>query len=284
MATGTAIGKPKSRQGSGKGTRQNEEVQSSLVAQEVMRLVEAWQEGRLSERGRAEQFKGAYEDVVHGVNAILDTVTAPFNLAAGYVGQISKGEVPAKITDAYKGDFNALKNNLNACIDGLGGLLEANSVLQKMANNDYTSRVEGKYEGIFAGVAAAVNVVRERVLHVISTVKNVSQGNLEDLPAYKTIGRRSEHDDLVPALVLMMESLSALVADTDLLTKAALEGKLATRADSAKHNGDYRRTVEGVNATLDAVIGPLSMCRQLCGPHQQRGRSAPDHRHLSRRL
>jgi methyl-accepting chemotaxis protein len=40
-----------------------------------------------------------------------------------------------------------------------------------------------------------------------------------------------------------------------LLTKAAVEGKLATRADAAKHQGDFRKIVEGVNQTLDAVIG-----------------------------
>jgi len=257
-ATATAMGKPKSHRG-GDRTRANEEVQALLVAQEIMRLVEASQEGRLSERGRAEQFEGAHVEIVRGVNAILDTLTAPLHVATQYIGQISKGELPAKITDEYRGDFNVLKNSLNACIDGLGGLVEANAVLQKMANNDYTSHVEGKYEGVFAGVAAAVNVVRERVLHVTSTVKKVSQGDLEDLPAYKKIGRRSEHDELIPALVLMMESLNALVADANLLTKAAVEGKLATRADSTKHNGDYRRTVEGVNATLDAVIGPLNM-------------------------
>ena len=38
-----------------------------------------------------------------------------------------------------------------------------------------------------------------------------------------------------------------------------MEGKLATRADAAKHQGDLPQVVEGVNATLDAVIGPLNV-------------------------
>ena len=46
----------------------------------------------------------------------------PLNVSAGYVDQISKGDIPAKITDTYNGDFNTIKNNLNPCIDGLGGL------------------------------------------------------------------------------------------------------------------------------------------------------------------
>jgi hypothetical protein len=41
-----------------------------------------------------------------------------------------------------------------------------------------------------------------------------------------------------------------------------VEGKLATRADAAKHQGDYRKIVEGVNKTLDAVIGPLNVAAE----------------------
>jgi hypothetical protein len=40
-------------------------------------------------------------------------VIGPLNVAAGYVDNIAKGNIPAKITDRYNGDFNILKNNLN---------------------------------------------------------------------------------------------------------------------------------------------------------------------------
>ena len=52
-------------------------------------------------------------------------------------------------------------------------------------------------------------------------------------------------------------ALEALVADAMMLAMAAVEGKLSTRADASKHTGDYRKIVEGVNETLDAVITPL---------------------------
>jgi methyl-accepting chemotaxis protein len=52
-------------------------------------------------------------------------------------------------------------------------------------------------------------------------------------------------------------AVNAMMADAIMLSEAAVEGKLATRADVGKHQGDYRKVVEGVNRTLDAVIGPL---------------------------
>jgi len=64
---------------------------------------------------------------------------------------------------------------------------------------------------------------------------------------------------LTGSMARTFESISALVADTRMLVNAAVEGNLATRADARKHQGDYRKIVEGVNQTLDAVIGPLNV-------------------------
>jgi methyl-accepting chemotaxis protein len=51
-------------------------------------------------------------------------------LAAEYIDRISKGDIPPKVTDEYKGDFNEIKNNLNGCIDAINGLLkEAESLI-----------------------------------------------------------------------------------------------------------------------------------------------------------
>ena len=55
------------------------------------------------------------------------------------------------------------------------------------------------------------------------------------------------------------EAVNAMMSDAMMLSKAAVDGKLSTRADASKHQGDYRKVVEGVNATLDAVIGPLNV-------------------------
>jgi len=54
-------------------------------------------------------------------------------------------------------------------------------------------------------------------------------------------------------------SLTALISDAAMLSEAAVALKLDVRADAGKHQGDYRRVVEGVNATLDAVVTPLNM-------------------------
>ncbi len=129
---------------------------NGLIADVIM-LSKTAVEGKLAARADASKHSGEYRKIVEGFNGTLDAVIGPLNMAAKYVDDISKGKVPVKIADAYNGDFNTLKNNLNACIDGLGGLVETNEVLQLMAANDYTSRVRGSYQGIFAEVGKATN-------------------------------------------------------------------------------------------------------------------------------
>jgi methyl-accepting chemotaxis protein len=64
---------------------------------------------------------------------------------------------------------------------------------------------------------------------------------------------------LMGSLKEMVERIRVLVMDADMLSKAGVEGRLATRADASKHQGDFKKIVQGVNDTLDAVIGPLNV-------------------------
>ena len=64
-------------------------------------------------------------------------------------------------------------------------------------------------------------------------------------------------------------SVRNLVDDAALLSHAAVEGKLNTRADASKHEGDYRKIVQGVNDTLDAVIGPINDIQRVMGAMEQ---------------
>jgi len=219
-------------------------------------------EGKLATRADVTKHQGDFRNIMEGVNNTLDAVIGPLNVAAEYVDRISKGEIPPKITDEYSGDFNEIKNNLNNCIDGLGGLVECNAVLQRMAVNDHTRKVEGKYVGLFASVSEATNLVRTRLLAVTRMYTNLAMGDTSDLAEYEKIGRRSDEDVLIPAIVKCMRNINLLIDEMTVLSTAAVAGNLATRADAAKHNGDYRKIVEGVNNTLDAVIGPLNVAAE----------------------
>ncbi|MDN7023886.1 PAS domain-containing protein [Methanoculleus sp. FWC-SCC1] len=229
------------------------------AVKDILRVAGEAEKGNLSARTDLALHEGDFLEMAKGINTILDAVIGPLNVAADYVDRFSNGDVPEKITDEYHGDFNVIKNNLNQCIDGLQGLVEANRSLQRMAVNDHTLRMTGKYRGVFAEVATAVNAVQDRVNHVAGSIDKISHGDLSELEEYRQVKRRSEQDRIVPGFIRTLEALQGLTSDANMLAKAGVEGRLQTRADASKHEGEYRTIVAGVNDTLDAVIGPLNV-------------------------
>ena len=58
-------------------------------------------------------------------------------------------------------------------------------------------------------------------------------------------------------------ALTHMIADANTLAKAAVEGKLKTRADASRHLGDFRKIIEGFNDTLDSVMGPVNEAMRM---------------------
>jgi methyl-accepting chemotaxis protein len=54
-------------------------------------------------------------------------------------------------------------------------------------------------------------------------------------------------------------AVNLLISDATMLAAAGVDGKLAIRADALKHLGDFRKIIQGVNDSLDAVINPLNV-------------------------
>jgi len=222
-------------------------------------LATAAVEGNLNLRADETKHQGDFLQIIKGVNGTFDAVTVPLNIASEYITLIGRGEIPEKITKEYKGDYNRIKTSVNNCVEGLNGLTEAASVLKNLSVNDYSKKVEGKYEGIYARIGESTNVVIAHLEHVLHLLTSISNGDLSELDNLKKINKRSENDRLVPSFVHMMSNIQALVHDVNNLTIAAAEGNLSVRADVEKHNGDYKEVISGVNRTLDAVIGPLNV-------------------------
>ncbi len=234
---------------------------NALVADANL-LAKAAVEGKLSTRADAGKHSGDYGKIIQGVNATLDAVIGPLNVSADYVDKISKGNIPPRITDSYNGDFNIIKNNLNTCIDAVNALVaDANLLAKAAVEGKLSTRADaGKHGGDFGKIVQGVNATLDAVIGPLNVsadyVDKISKGNI---PPRITDNYNGDFNIIKKNLNTCIDAVNALVADANLLAKAAVEGKLATRADASKHSGDYGKIVEGVNATLDAVIGPLNV-------------------------
>ena len=277
---------------------------NGLVDDAVM-LAEAGIEGRLDARADTSGHVGDYRKVVQEFNACLDAVEGPVAGACNYVTRISNGDIPEKITKEYKGIFDEFKTSLNICVDAINALVEdsanmaeagidgrvdvrvdasrhggdfrkivdglntlldaieqplneCTSVLELIAENDHTTEVEGRYNGIFEKNSLAVNEVRSRILTIMDVNKRIAVGNLTDLEGLIKVGKRSENDELIPCYITMMSNIQGIVDEFIKLGMAAEAGDLKFRADSVAYEGSFNDAINTVNNAIDALVNPIN--------------------------
>jgi methyl-accepting chemotaxis protein len=241
---------------------EQETQRKDLLQEEIIRVATALQQGRLAERARADLFTGSDRAVVESLNGMLDSVIKPLNVSAEYMDRISKGDIPPKITDTYNGDFNEIKNNLNVCIDALARLVGDGAALtQSMLEGKLAVRADAtKHQGDFKKVIEGFNLTLDNVIKPLNVsaeyVDRISKG---DIPPKITDTYQGDFNEIKNNLNVCIDALARLVGDGVALTQSMLEGKLAVRADAAKHQGDFKKILEGFNLALDNVIKPLNV-------------------------
>jgi methyl-accepting chemotaxis protein len=121
----------------------------------------------------------------------------------------------------------------------------------------------GKFAGEFRTVTQGINEMVGAHIAVkkkaMACVEQFGLGHF-DAPMDKLPGKKAFINDIIEKV---RANLKAIIADVNLLSNAAVAGKLDVRAPADRHQGDFRRVVEGMNATLDAIVTPLEEVRNV---------------------
>ena len=107
----------------------------------------------------------------------------------------------------------------------------------------------------------------EEVARLASNLSEFAGGNLEiDTSVSEgnqyTTEVRKNFLKIKDAVDQSIDAVRSLASEADMLTEAAVAGRLDTRGDASKFGGDFGKIVSGVNETLDAVIGPLNIAAE----------------------
>ncbi|WP_193377116.1 HAMP domain-containing protein, partial [Geobacter sp. OR-1] len=138
-------------------------------------------------------------------------------------------------------------------------MLSAAAVAGKLDTRADASKHQGEFQKIVAGVNDTLDAVIGPLNVAAEYVDRISKG---DIPPRITDSYNGDFNEIKNNLNQAIDAVNALVADANMLSAAAVAGKLDTRADASKHQGDFRKIVQGVNETLDAVIGPLNVAAE----------------------
>ena len=112
---------------------------------------------------------------------------------------------------------------------------------------------KGKYKEVAQGVndmvAGHIAVKKKAMACMAEFGRGNFEAHLERFP-----GKKAFINDIVEQV---RGNLKALIKDTESLVEAAVRGRLDTRADVSKHQGDFAKIIGGFNQTLDTIVGNL---------------------------
>ncbi|PLX75042.1 MAG: methyl-accepting chemotaxis protein [Azoarcus sp.] len=242
------------------------EVQRNVHAMmdDAVMLSESAVGGILSTRADANRHQGGYRKIIEGVNATLDAVVGPLSIAADYVDRISRGAIPPRITEAYNGDFNTIKDNLNTCIDAIGALVaDATMLAQAGLNGQLQIRAEaGRHQGDYRKIVDGVNSTLDAVIAPIDEVKHImlalSQGDLTQRIDARYAG---DFEVLENAVNESLDKLAAIIEQVrtaaDALSSAA--GQVSSTAQSlSQASSEQAASVEESLASIEQMTASIN--------------------------
>ncbi|HWZ57440.1 MAG TPA: methyl-accepting chemotaxis protein, partial [Gemmatimonadaceae bacterium] len=154
---------------------------------EVMaRLIAAAKAGRLTERGPADAYQGAFHDVVQGMNDTLDAMVHPLAEASKVLQRAAGRDVTARMVDTYTGDMADFKSTLNSAVHNLDdALIQVSGAAEQVAAASEQIRIGSESLAHGAGEqAAAIGTVFEELQELATLV----QQNAENAAAVRGDG------------------------------------------------------------------------------------------------
>ena len=100
---------------------------------------------------------------------LFKRIITPVRVLTAYLDRIARGDIPPKITQDYKDEFNESKNNLNALIDAMNDITQ---LAEKMADGNLTIEVKERSER--DTLMQALNAMIQRLSEVVIQVKSVA--------------------------------------------------------------------------------------------------------------
>jgi methyl-accepting chemotaxis protein len=239
-----------------------------LVLEEIMRLVDASKEGRLSERGNATLFNGMQREIVQGMNEMLDAILLPIGEGNRILAQISAGKIDELITQSYKGDHEKMKVAVNNVAMVLRQLQEMFVRLVEAAHEgklDERGHPE-RTQGAFAEMVRAVNNILDAILLPIGEgnriLAQISTGKVDELI---TQSYKGDHEKMKVAVNNVGLVLQGLQKELARLIGASHAGQLSERGRPDEFRGAFAEIVRGVNDMLDAILLPIGEGNRILG-------------------
>ena len=234
----------------------------NLLLKETDKLTKAVMIGDLSQRGQEGVLNGVWNDLIVGINQLIEAFVNPINVTNTYITMLGKGEVPEKISKEYYGDFNEIKESINSCIDGIDGLvIDTNLLIEAAKEGKLTYRADaskhkGKYSSIIQGINDTLDAATSPVIEASGVLKEMAQGNLN---VRMTGSYKGDHNVIKQALNSTISSLVGYIDEISRILDRMSDGDFTVEitktfeGDFAKIHTAFSNILESLNQILGDI-------------------------------
>lgn len=131
-------------------------------------------------------------------------------------------------------------------------------MITEMSLGHLGMRLNMDYQDEVGEMAAAMDHFADDLQNVvIETMHQISAGHVS-----ADIEPKDDQDEITPALKQTIETIRGLIAESVLLSQAAIEGRLEIRGNADAFEGGFKEILVGFNHTLEALVVPLNVAAE----------------------
>ena len=176
----------------------------------------------------------------HLSNSIINVSDIAKELAKGNLNVDTKSDNKDEIGVLMR-SFQEMKESFERTITSIEMMTKEQKLGDLEARCD-PAGLPGIYSNLVNNVNESFDIIILPVIESIGLMNEYAQGNfnkqMRTLPGKQVIFTESLNN--------IRSSVLSLIKDSNMLATAAIEGQLSARADATKHQGDFRKIVEGV--------------------------------------
>ena len=225
------------------------------------------QEGRMHERLRLGNIKGAWATSVDSLNILIADLVQPTTEAARVITAVAKGDLSQKMVleidgRPLKGEFARIGGTVNAMVDQLNSFAgEVTRVAKevgtegKLGGQADVRGASGIWKDVTDNVNGLAGNLTAQVRNIAKVTTAVAKG---DLSQKITVDAKGEIYELKTTINVMVDQLSSFAAEVTRVAKdVGTEGRLGGQADVKGVSGTWKDLTDNVNGLANNLTAQV---------------------------
>lgn len=207
------------------------------------------------------RFRGIYKDVAININGMAKEYLNEINKIMDHLDNISSGNFDASL-EKFPGQkafinkkMDLLKANLKSITNEMNSLVSS-AIDGNLENRVKAETFKGDWQKLMLSLNSLLDNTVEPIIESSKVLNELAQGNIDVKVNGDFNGSYAQIKNSINKLTAVIGNMTG---DVKAIAAATIDGNLTVRADDSKYSGEYKKIMEYMNNTVDAVQKPVNL-------------------------